>query len=112
MEIHVIQIGNSLPAPEFLPVAVPGHWAAGNARLRMPSRPSLLDAQQYREFFDPLVDELWEAGFTDKTDAEPAADQGFPSGLDAGGGVHITQVLTRIGLGSTFGSWAAGEGEI
>ena len=85
VEIHVLQIGDSLPAPEFLPVAVPGNWAAGNARLRIPSRPTLLDAQRYREFFQPLVDELREAGFTDKTDAESAADQGFPSGLNVGG---------------------------
>ena len=81
VEVRVLSIDDSIPAPEFLPVAVPRNWAAGNPRLRFPSRPTLLDAERYREFFQQLLDDLRGVGFTDETEAVPDADQRFPSGL-------------------------------
>ena len=81
VEIHAVKIGNSVAAPEFVPVAVPLNWVAPNPRLTIPSRPRLEDSQLYLDFFQPLVDQLNGAGFTNETDAKPDRDQRFPSGL-------------------------------
>ncbi len=81
VEIHAIQIGDSQPAADFRPVAVPANWPGGIGRTVIPSRPSLEDSQLYLEFFQPLVDQLNKAGFTDETEAKPDRDQEFPSGL-------------------------------
>ena len=81
VEVHAVKIGNSEAAPEFVPVAVPLNWVAPNPRLTIPSRPSLEDSQLYLDFFQPLVDQLNGAGFTNETDAKPDRDQRFPSGL-------------------------------
>ena len=71
VEIHAIQIGDSLPAADFRPVAVPKDWEGGNARTVIPSRPSLASSELYFEFFQSLVDELREAEFTEDTEADP-----------------------------------------
>ena len=71
VEIHAIQIGDSLVAPDFRPVAVPKEWEGGNARHIIPSRPDVSDREKYQDFFQKLVDELREVGFTDDTEAEP-----------------------------------------
>ena len=81
VEVHVVQIDDSRPAAEFVPVAVPRNWTASNPRLTIPSRPSLADSQWYREFFQPLIDELREMGFTDKTEAKSEYYQEFSSSL-------------------------------
>ena len=81
VEIHAVKIGDSMAAPEFVPVAVPLNWIAPNPRLTIPSRPSLEDSQLYQEFFQPLVNELNKSGFTDETEAKADRDQRFASGL-------------------------------
>ena len=81
VEVHTVKIGDSLAAPEFVPVAVPRNWVASNPRLTIPSRPNLEDSQLYLEFFQPLIDQLRAAGFTDETEAKPDRDQRFPSEL-------------------------------
>ena len=81
VEIHAIQIGDSQPAADFRPVAAPAGWKGGNARYVIPSMPEVSDSQKYLEFFQPLIDELRETGFTDESDASPEAEQRFPSGL-------------------------------
>ena len=81
VEVHAIRIGDSEAAPEFVPVAVPLNWVATNPRLQIPSKPSLEDSQLYLEFFQPLVNQLNQTGFTDETEAKIGRDQRFPSGL-------------------------------
>ena len=71
VEIHAIQIGDSQPAPDFVPVAVPRDWEGGNARHVIPSRPDLSESEMYLHFFQPLVDELRETEFTEDTEADP-----------------------------------------
>ncbi len=61
VEIHAIKIGDSLPAPDFRPVAVPKKWN-GSVRTTPVEAPSPT-ALKCREFFNPLVDELEKAGF-------------------------------------------------
>ena len=74
VEIHTVRIGESIPAPDFRVVASPDGWT----RERQPAQVSPSPfAEQYREFFQPLVDELNRNGFTDKTQADPTASQGF-----------------------------------
>lgn len=70
VEIHAIQIGDSQPAADFRPVAVPADWEGGNARYVIPSRPDSSEDEKYLTFFQSLVDELNKIGFTDKTEAE------------------------------------------
>ena len=82
VEIHAIQIGNSQPAADFRPVAVPADWSGGIGRAVIPSRPGASDSQDFREFFQPLIEELREAGFTDKAEAELECYQEFPSAVD------------------------------
>ena len=63
VEVRVVRIGESLPAPEFRPVVVPKIWSDRSSRGLLP------ESQAYRDFFQPLVDELRRTGFTDRTKA-------------------------------------------
>ena len=76
VEIHAIIIGESIAAPDFRVVAPPDGWT--RERQPTPVSPSPF-AEQYREFFQPLVDDLHLSGFTDKTQAEPTDSQRFPT---------------------------------
>ena len=61
VEVRAIKIGDSLAAPDFMPVAVPRKWQGREmpSRIEAPSP----DVIKHREFFAPLVDELEKAGF-------------------------------------------------
>ena len=72
VEVRAITIGDSLPAPEFRPVTVPSGWAN--------RRPS--PGQPYRDFFQPLVDELRRRGFTNQDRAYARDYQHFGSAFD------------------------------
>jgi len=82
VQVHAVQVDDSRPAPEFVPVAVPRNWTAANPRLTIPSRPSLEGSQLYHEFFQSLVEQLRATGFTDKAEAESEYYQEFPSDVD------------------------------
>ena len=56
VEVSAIRIGESLPAPEFRPVAFPNGWAK-RAKQTVTSGVSL-DSQKRIEFFQPVVDAL------------------------------------------------------
>lgn len=72
VEVRAITIGNSLPAPEFRPVAYPSGWSKTQPS---PGRP-------YRDFFQPLVDELRARGFTSQDRAYARDYQHFGSAFD------------------------------
>ena len=75
VEVRAVSIGDSLPAPEFIPVAVPNEWSKSN-------RDGLnSDGARRRVFYQALVDRLLEAGFTDRKNATSAWIQRFPSGV-------------------------------
>ena len=74
VEVRAIKIGDSLPAPEFRPVAFPNGWTKERQSSGLLPR-----SQQYRDFFQPLVDELRRTGFTDRTRTYAQYYQNFPS---------------------------------
>ena len=73
VEVRAVRIGNSLPAPEFIPVVVPNEWSKEKKGTLNP------DGVKRREFYQPLVDRLREAGFTDIHMATSGWIQSFPS---------------------------------
>ena len=82
VEIHAIQIGDSLPAADFRLVAVPANWEGGHGRAVIPSRPDQSESEEFGEFFQPLVNELNRTGFTDLAEANTEYYQEFPSAAD------------------------------
>ena len=64
VEVRTIKIGDSLVAPEFRAVAFPNEWA--RERQSASSGHTLLRRRQYRDFFQPLVRELRQLGFTSR----------------------------------------------
>ena len=75
VEVRAIKIGDSLPAPEFRPVAFPNGWTKERLLESSGLSPS---SRQFRDFFQPLVDELRRTGFTDRTKAYARYYQRFP----------------------------------
>ena len=69
VELRAIRIDDSLPAPEFRPVVFSDAWAK-----RARSAMNLLSpaAQKRFDFFQPLLEDLWYAGFTNRTTASTA----------------------------------------
>ena len=78
VEVRAVQIGDSKPAPEFVPVVLTNAWST---RAKAKSAGLGLVGFKNREFFQPLVDKLRKAGFTDKHTAHASTFQPFPSGL-------------------------------
>ena len=78
VEVRAVQIGDSKPAPEFVPVVLPNAWSKW-ARARSSGLTPV--GFKNREFFQPLVDKLREAGFTNRHTAQARAYQPFPSGV-------------------------------
>ncbi len=76
VELRAIKIGDSLPAPEFRVVAFPQGWSKTN---QLASRGRSQENQRYFEFFDPLVFELRQVGFTRNTRVPARYYQNFPS---------------------------------
>ena len=80
VEVRTIRIGNSLPAHEFRPVTFADAWAK---RTRSAMNGLTLAAQQRFDFFQPLVVDLWNVGFTNRTTARTAefANEEFEYGF-------------------------------
>ncbi len=76
VELRAIRIADSLPAPEFRPVAFPNGWSK---QRQLPSRGLSSRGRQFREFFQPLVDELRRRGLTNQARAYARNYQGAPS---------------------------------
>ena len=75
VEVRAVSIGNSLPAPEFIPVVVPNEWSKSNRDRLNP------DSARRRMFYQALVNRLQEVGFTDRKNANSGWIQRFPSGV-------------------------------
>ena len=70
VELRAVRIGNSLPAPEFIPVVSPNERRASLQGA---------DGSKRKEFYQPLVDRLREAGFTKNQSATTTWIQRFVS---------------------------------
>lgn len=75
VEVRVVRIGDSLPAPEFRPVAFPNTWSN---RAKRTSEGLLPINRKYRDFFQPVIDELRKHGLPDRY-AWARSYQLFPS---------------------------------
>ena len=88
--INVKKIGDSLPAPEFRPVAFPNTWQKASKTRDREVSPG---QEKYRKFFQELIDELRvDHGFTNAKIAQPQNWYTFASGY------------TGIGYGAAFAS--------
>ena len=79
VEMRAIKIGESPTAHDFRPVVFADAWAKRAQRVM--SGWSLASQRRY-DFFQPLVEDLWYAGFTNRTNALSSNDaHPFPSGF-------------------------------
>ena len=77
VEVRAIRIGDSLPAPEFRPVAFPNAWSRqAGSRSRSSSRRST--DERYRTFWQALLEEGRERGLTDQKNAPASSFISLP----------------------------------
>lgn len=81
VEVRVLKIGDSTPAPEFRPVVSPNAWLRGSRRVASSSP----DAERYREFWSPLRAKLSEQGIPPNSRRDDTSIQSFKSSLPASG---------------------------
>ena len=67
VEVRAVRIGNSLAAPEFRPVAFPNDWSRQSRGTRTRGGEPSNSAQEFREFYEPVVKSLHERGLTQRT---------------------------------------------
>lgn len=78
VEALAIKIDKSPPGHEFRPVAF-GDALAKRARIAASGLTPI--AYRRMNFYQPLVEDLWREGFTNRTTARSGGGQSFPSGL-------------------------------
>ena len=76
VEVRAIKIGDSLPAPEFRPVAFPNDWAK-EAKQKAGVRS--FGEERLLQFFTPLSEQLVREGFADKVTKERGIPRYFPT---------------------------------
>ena len=77
VEVRAIRIGDSLPAPEFRPVAFPNTWSRqSGSRSRNSSRRST--DERYRTFWQALLEEGQARGLTDRKNARADSHISLP----------------------------------
>jgi len=77
VEVRAIQIGDSLPAPEFRPVAFPNTWSRqSGSRSRNSSRRST--DERYRTFWQALLEEGQARGLTNRKNARANSHISLP----------------------------------
>ena len=82
VQIRLIKIGDSKPAPEFRTVVAPGFW---NKRITLTSGAMSAVARKFHDFFQPLIGELIQSCFADKaTQRFDSSDRFFPSRIHSG----------------------------
>ena len=79
VEVRAVRIGDSLPAPLFVPVAFAAD--AWDERKRRKLEWLLPGSLKARNFFQPLIGKLQKKGLTDRLEAYARRDHPFPSGL-------------------------------
>ena len=78
VEVRAIRIGDSLPAPEFRPVAFPNTWSRQVGSRSRSSRSTDERYQRYRTFWQTLLDEGRERGLTDRKNARASSHISLP----------------------------------
>ncbi len=78
VEVSTLRVGYSKPAPVFEPVVFPSTWLI---KEKAKASGLQLDAFKRQNFFQPLVDRLRKARFTDKQEALAGVGHPFPSGI-------------------------------
>lgn len=81
VEVRAIKIGDSPPAPELRPIAFPNTWSR-QVRRASTSRAASEQSEQYRDFYQPLIDEARKRGWTTKARATAVRYQQLPSAAD------------------------------
>jgi hypothetical protein len=88
--VEALQIDSSLPAYNFRPVAMPNEWRKTKVGGAAPSA----KAAAYQEFFQQLIDELREKGFTGAKVGQPQNWYSFASGVS---GITYTATFAQHG---------------
>ena len=101
VEVHAIKIGDSIPAPDFRVVAAPMEWSGGWSVIEGEAEEKPPDNQQYRGFFQPVMDDLRRAGFTSEVEAEEERWLKLDSRLEIEG--YEERVYYVVGLDHWFG---------
>ena len=80
VEVRAIKIGDSLPAHEFRPVVFADAMSKRTRAAMFNLTPAVMNRY---DFFQPLVERLWDAGFTNKVNAHQAraGNEPFASGF-------------------------------
>ena len=81
VEVRVVRIGDSLPAPEFRPLVFPNEWIRESRRTSQASP----DANRYREFWRPLRAQMTGEGIPPNTRRGDASSQSFRSAIGTNG---------------------------
>ncbi len=85
VEVRVVKIGDSSPAPEFRPVVSPNAWMRESRRLASTAP----DMARYREFWGPLRERLSDQGIPPHTRRGDASSQSFKSAPPTAGIVYF-----------------------
>ena len=93
VEVRAIRIGDSLAAPEFRAVAFPNSWSRG-ASSRTKSAPSE-SKEQFRAFYQPLIDRAREFGLTDRRNATGVSYQHIAESAADGDIQYVVQLHSR-----------------
>ena len=91
VEQHTTKVGDSDAVVEFVPVVFPDSWSRSDGSEPTPAK---IQSVALREFFQPLVDDLRTAGFTDRKKAAASRYHQFPSGVS---GLSYTASLENDG---------------
>ncbi len=92
VEVSAVEIGYSKPAAVFEPVVLPRAWYARRAAR---SAGISIDAAKRKVFFQPLIDRLRKARFTDRNTASSTEYQSFPVGIPGGGTYRVSMEGTK-----------------
>lgn len=98
VEIHAVRIGDSIPAPEFRVKAFPSGWP--KEKQYAPIAPSP-DNERYAAFFQPMMDDLVESGFTTEFEANAERWLDLDSGLEVEG--YEDQIYYGVCLDDWYG---------
>jgi hypothetical protein len=96
VEIHAVRIDTSIPAPEFRVKAFPNGWP--KEKPYMPTAPSP-ENERYASFFQPMMAELRDLGFTEKLEADAERCQDFDPQLE------IQEYKQHVVYGVSIDDW-------
>ncbi len=98
VEVRAIRIGDSLPAPEFKPVAFPNEWSRQVGVRRRAARAPSVDDRRRNEFFQALIDEARERGLTREVTTKAIQYQSFLCPVSRSGVNYIAALRQQGGV--------------